>query len=395
MLAELFRSLRHPDFRLYYVGQLISITGTWMQNVAQAWLVYRLTDSSAMLGLVAFCGLVPILLLGLPAGLVADRVSRRRLLLNAQIVAMLQALALAVLAFSGLVQVWHVVLLALLLGVVHALEIPTRHAFLAELVPREDLPNAVALNSSLFNTARFLGPAMAGWLMALWGEGVVFLINAASFAAVVVVLLAIRIGESVGPRGSKWVGIVGALRFAWDTPKLRRGLTLLTLLSLGGTAYSVLMPIFADRVFSGGAQTLGNLLGAAGGGALVAAFRLAYLGGRQRLENDIGIAATIAGAGMLSLSLVEQVWMALPVLLVLGFCITTVIASIATVLQLNTPRELRGRIMALFSVLFIGMTSVGNLMAGFIAEQAGVALTVALFGCTSAAAGIVYRIRLD
>jgi MFS family permease len=391
MLANLFRSLRHHNFRLYFAGQLVSITGTWMQNVAQAWLVYRLTDSSAMLGLVAFSGLAPILLLGLPAGMIADRISRRRLLLGAQAIAMLQAFTLAALTFAGEIQVWEVIVLALVLGVVHALEMPTRHAFLAELVPREDLPNAVALNSSLFNIARFLGPAAAGWLVAVSGEGLVFLINGGSFAAVVLVLLAIRIGEDIRPGGSKWLDFIDGLRFAWHTPTLRRGLLLLTFLSLGGTAYSVLMPIFADRVFGGGAETLGHLLGTAGGGALLAALRLAYLGGRQPLEHDIAIATVVAGFGMLSLSLIGQLWLALPVLLVLGFCLTTVIASIVTLLQLNTPRELRGRVMSLFSVLFIGVTSVGNLMAGFIAEQAGVAFTVALFGLTSLAAGAGYR----
>lgn len=393
MLADLLRSLRHRNFRLYYAGQLVSITGTWMQNVAQAWLVYRLTGSSTMLGLVAFSGLAPVLLLGLPAGLLADRVSRRRLLLSAQAIAMLQAFTLAALTLGGLVEVWHVVALALILGVVHALEMPTRHAFLAELVPREDLPNAVALNSSLFNTARFLGPAAAGWLVALWSEGLVFLINGLSFAAVVLVLLAIRMGGSDRTTGSKRLGIIGGLRFAWNTPKLRRALLLLTALSLGGTAYSVLMPIFADRVFAGGARTLGNLLGTAGGGALLGALRMAYLGGRQSLDRDIGIATVAAGLGMLSLGFIEQLWLALPVLLVLGFCLTTVISSIVTLLQLNTPSELRGRIMALFSVLFIGVTSVGNLMAGLIAEQVGAAVTVGLFGLTSLAAGAGYRSR--
>lgn len=395
MIADLFRSLRHRNFRLYFAGQLVSITGTWMQNVAQAWLVYRLTDSSAMLGIVAFSGLAPILLLGLPAGLLADRISRRRLLLGAQFIAMLQAFTLAALTLGGKIQVWQVVVLALVLGVVHAAEMPTRHAFLAELVPRGDLPNAVALNSSLFNIARFLGPAAAGWLVAIASEGLVFLINGGSFAAVVLVLLTIRVGENIRPGGSKWLGFIDGLRFAWRTPALRRGLLLLTFLSLGGTAYSVLMPLFADRIFGGGAETLGHLLGTAGGGALLAALRLAYLGGRQPLEHDIAAATLVAGMGMLSLSFIEQLWLAFPVLMVLGFCLTTVVASIVTLLQLNTPRELRGRVMSLFSVLFIGVTSVGNLMAGLIAEQAGVAATVALFGLTSLTAGITYRRGLD
>jgi len=393
MLHSVLHSLRHRDFRVYYLGQLVSINGTWMQQVAQAWLVYRLTDSSTLLGLVAFAGLVPILLLGLPAGVLADRVSRHRLMVTAQALALLQALTLAALTLSGVVQVWHILLLALFLGTVHALEMPARHSLLAQLVPRSDLPNAIALNSGMFNLARFIGPAIAGWLVALSGEGVVFLVNAATFLVVLLSLLTIHPRAGSGQRRGTGAAIVEGVRYLWHEASLRNALFLLASVSLVMTAYSVLMPLFADRVFGGGPNLLGILLGSAGGGAFLAALRLAYLGGRQTLERHIGVAATIAGGSMIAFSQIPRLWLALSLLAVTGYALTTAIASINTLLQLQTPEALRGRTMALFSVLFIGLTSIGNLAAGAAAERLGAPLTVTLFGTACLLAGAVYGWR--
>ena len=391
MLGLLFHSLKTRDYRIYYFVQLISITGTWMQNVAQAWLVYRLSHSSVQLGLVAFAGLAPVLLLGLLGGVLADRYPRKTLLITAQTLAMAQALTLAALTLSGWVQTWHIIALALVLGIVHALEMPTRHSFIAQLVPREDLPNAIALNSSIFNTARFIGPAVAGWLVALIGEGPVFVINAITFVMVLLGLMMIQAHPAPHDSQTPRPRLSDALDYARHQPRIRAALLLLALVSLVATAYSVLMPILSHEVYHGGAETLGNLLGAAGLGALTAALRLAYLSGRQRLDVHIGNAAIAAGVGMLAFSMSHWLWMALPVLLLIGFSLTTFIASVNTLIQMLVPDTLRGRVMALFSVLFIGLTSLSNLSAGFVADRIGAPHTVMLFGAITLLVGGIYR----
>lgn len=394
MLSHLFRSLRHPQFRLFYFGQLISITGTWMQNMAQAWLVYRLSHSTLLLGVVAFAAMLPVLLFGLAGGMLADRLPRRSLLIAAQLVAMAQALLLALLVFGGWVETWHVVVLAFVLGLVHAVEMPSRHSFLAELVPAADLPNAIALNSSIFNLARFAGPAIAGALVAAWGEGLVFLLNALSFLAVLWGLLHLTAGRSAASEAaqSQWRRLREGLDYAWDNRPIRAALFLLTVGSLTAPAYTVLMPVFAHQVYGGGAGQLGLLLGTAGVGALLAAMRLAWLGGRQHLSHNIALAALAAGIGMLLFANITTLPYALPLLVLLGFAVTTMATSINTLIQMQVPNQLRGRIMALFAVLFIGITSLGNLLAGYTATHLGVVLTVMLAGTICAGAGAVYRL---
>ncbi|GAB4303847.1 MAG: MFS transporter [Thiohalomonadaceae bacterium] len=394
MLSHLFRSLRHRQFRLFYFGQLISITGTWMQNMAQAWLVYRLSHSTLMLGAVAFAAMLPVLLFGLAGGMLADRLPRRSLLITAQFVAMVQALLLALLVFSGQVQTWHVVILACVLGLVHAVEMPSRHSFLAELVPATDLPNAIALNSSIFNLARFAGPAIAGGLVATWGEGPVFLLNALSFLAVLWGLRHLSAGRNPATEAaqSQWRRLREGLEYAWNNRPIRMALFLLTAGSLTAPAYTVLMPVFAHQVYAGGAGQLGLLLGTAGIGALLAAMRLAWLGGRQHLSHNIAFAALAAGIGMLLFASSTTLAYALPLLIVLGFSVTTMATSINTLIQMQVPNQLRGRIMALFAVLFIGITSLGNLLAGYTATHLGVVTTVMLAGVICAGAGAAYRL---
>lgn len=394
MLPQLFRSFHHGQFRIFYLGQLVSITGTWMQTMAQAWLVYRLSNSSLMLGTVAFAGLLPVLLFGLVGGVLADRIARRTLLIAAQLVALFQSLLLALLVITGWVEPWHIVVLAFVLGMVHAVEMPSRHSFLAELVPAQDLPNAIALNSGIFNLARFTGPALAGLIVAAYGEGLVFLLNAASFLAVLWGLRLLSVGRSAASGGShsQWSRLKEGLHYAWHQRDIRHALMLLTVASLTAPAYTVLMPIFARHVFDGDARTLGLLLGSAGAGALLGAIRLAYLSGRQSLPHNVALAAVSAGAAMLLFAGNTNFHWALPLLLLLGFAITTIAASINTLIQLSVPNQLRGRIMALFSVLFIGITSIGNLIAGALAAQAGITPTVALAGSVCAAAGMLYWI---
>ncbi|ROR35009.1 MFS transporter [Inmirania thermothiophila] len=388
MPGATLRALAHRDFRLFFAGQAVSLVGTWMQHVAQAWLVYRLTGSSLALGTVAFLANVPVLVLGLAGGVLADRYPRRRLLLIAHGVAAAQAALLAGLTLGGRVEVWHVAALALALGVVHALEMPTRQSFLADLVPRDDLSNAIALNSALFSAARFLGPAAAGVLVARMGEGAVFLLNALSYAAVLVALAAIRVPGG-GGTGRGRPALVEGLRFAWRAGPIRAALLLVASVSLFGVPYAVLMPVFADQVLGGGPQTLGLLLGAAGGGSLLGALRMARRRGTSGFGRLVGRAALAAGVALMVLSQVRSTAVALAVLPLLGLGFTTVVAGSNTFIQLHVPDALRGRVMALFSVTFIGMTPVGHLIAGAVAEAAGVPATIALYGaaCVLAAAG--------
>lgn len=390
-----FRSLRHRNFRLYFGGQLFSLHGTWMQNVAQAWLVYRITGSSAMLGLVAFCSLIPVLLFSLYGGVLADRYDRRRLLLTAHGLSMLQALLLAVLTLSGAVLPWHVVVLALLLGMIHALEMPARHSFVASMVPRADLANAVALNSSAFNVARFLGPSLAGVLVAAVGEGWVFLVNAASFAAILAALLAMRLPprEPLGPRAGARSYIREALRFAWQEPHVRAGLLLVSVMSTVAAATTVLMPVFAKEVFGSGSEVLGLLLGAMGLGSLAGALRLAQRTDNTGIDRSIGTAGVIAGVGLLCFAWFDSLALALAVLLVVGFCHTTLVASTNALIQLIVADRLRGRVMSLFSTVFIGLMPIGSLTAGSLAHYLGAPLTLGLFALISLAAGSLFLLR--
>ncbi|WJW75174.1 MFS transporter [Thiohalobacter sp. IOR34] len=379
-MPRLFRSLRHRNYRLYFFGQILSLHGTWMQNVAQAWLVYRLTESSFMLGLVSFLGMAPVLLLGLFGGLVADRLPRRRLFLGAQALAMLQALVLAGLTLTDVIRVEHVMLLATLLGFVHAFEMPARHTLVAELVPRQDLHNAIGLNSSTFNLARTLGPVTAGWLIGWLGEGGVFLLNALSYLAVIVALLVMRLTDSPPGGGSRGRGIVEGLRFAWHERALRMTLLLVGVVSLFANPYLVLMPVFAREVFGGGAEQLGLLVGAAGAGALAGALHLALRHKAAGLTRLIALAGLLLGLGLLLFSRITLFPLALTVLLLVGFSLTSVAAASNTFLQLSIPDALRGRVMALFSVIFIGFTPLGNLLAGALAERLGVQAAVLLMG---------------
>ena len=389
----LIRSFRHRNFRLYFIGQLLSLNGTWMQSVAQAWLVYRLTESSFMLGLMAFLNLAPVLVLGLFGGALADRYSRYRLFWVTQTLAMFQAFILAGLTLSGHIQVAHILILATLLGVVHAFEIPARHALVAGLVSRAELPNAIALNSSLFNLARFVGPALAGALVALIGEGVVFMLNGLSFLSVLIALALMHPRPAMHARPATGrQGLWAGLDFAWRQPPLRWALALVALTSLAGTPYLVLMPVFAREVFGGGAQQLGLLVGAAGLGALLGALRLAQREQNTGLERIIVVSGLLAGAGLLLFSQASSFALAMMALPLTGFGITSLVAATNTFLQLEAEDSLRGRLMSLFSVVFLGFAPVGNLAAGSIAHQIGAPHTVLLSAliCLLGTAGLGY-----
>lgn len=391
-----FRALRHRNFRLYIGGQGVSLVGTWLQSVAQSWLVYRLTDSPLLLGLAGFVGQAPVFFFALLGGALADRVDRRRVLVVTQGASAVLAAALGALTLAGEVRIVHVFTIAALLGLVNAIDIPARQSFVAEMVGREDLPNAIALNSSAVNAARVVGPAVAAVLVSAVGEGWCFVINAMSFAAVIGALLAMRLEARVRPRSdeSALEAIRGALGFVRRHPPVRDLLLLLGLVSVVGMPFAVLMPVFADRILHGGPSAMGVLLGASGVGALAAALLLATRGSARGLGRWVGAAATGFGLSLVAFSASRSLPLSAAVLAFTGFFMMMQMAASNTLLQLLTPDALRGRIMAFYSMMFMGMAPFGALGAGAAAERMGAPLAVAVGGVVSMLGGAFFAWRL-
>lgn len=388
----MLRALRHRNYRLYFGGQVVSLVGTWMQHVAMAWLAYRLTDSALVLGLVGFAGQIPVLLLAPFGGLWSDRMDRRRLLMATQAAAMLQALLLAALTLLQAVSAWHLLVLALVLGAINAVDIPARQSLLVQLVDdRDDLPNAIALNSMAMNAARLLGPTLAGLMVSAVGEGLCFVINAISYLTVLLALLAVR----VKPRAA--VAAAGALRqgfaYAFGTPGIRSLLLLVAAVSFTATPYTVLMPVYAKAIYGGDARTLGLLLGCAGGGALVGTIYLAARSSVAGLARVVGLAPVLAGAGLIVFALSRSLWLALPALLVLGFGVICTVASGNTLIQSRVRDELRGRVMSIFTMSFLGIAPLGSLAAGVLAQTVGAPLTLAAGGACCMLAGLIFLRR--
>ena len=391
------RALRHHNFRLFFFGQLLSLPGTWIQAVAQSWLIYRLTDSAALLGLAGFASQFPVFLMAPLGGALADRFSRHRLLIATQIASAVLALVLAALTLSGAVQVWQVFGLAALLGVVNGFDLPARQAFTVQLVGRADLPNAIALNLLAFNAARLIGPAVAGVLLAATGEGWCFLLNAVSYATVLVALLAMRLEPVSGPvqAGLILAHIVDGVSYVRGHLPIRSLLLLLGMVSLAGMPYAVLTPLFADRILGGGAQGLGILMSCAGGGALVGALLLAARRGHGGLGRVwVPWAAFGFGLGLIAFSQSRSFWLSAALLVPTGFAMMVQMAASNTLLQMMVPDALRGRVMSLYSMMFMGMAPVGALLAGGLADVIGAPLTVAAGGALCMLAAFWFRLRL-
>ncbi|MGE5925951.1 MAG: MFS transporter [Gemmatimonadota bacterium] len=392
----MLRALNHRNYRLFISGQLISLIGTWMQSVAQSWLVYRLTGSPVLLGAVGFAGQIPVFLLAPVGGLVADRHDRRRILLVTQTVSMVLALALGGLTLSSHIEVWHVAAIAALLGVVNGFDIPTRQAFVTELVARQDLVNAIALNSSMFNGARIVGPAIAGIVVAAVGEGWCFLANGISYVAVLGGLVAIRrpIPRREPRSGSAFAEAAEGFRFAAGTGPVRALLLLLGLVSLTGMPYAVLMPVMAAGVLGVGASGLGTLMGASGAGALTGALLLARRGSVRGLGRWVALAAGGFGVSLILFSLSRWFWLSVVLLLPVGFAMMIQMSSSNTLIQSMVPDRLRGRVMAVYSMMFMGMAPFGALLAGLLAERFGAPATIALGGTCSIAGALAFRRKL-
>jgi MFS family permease len=391
------RALRSRNYRLFVAGQLVSLIGTWMQMVAQSWLVYRLTESPLLLGLTGFASQIPVFVLAPLGGVIADRFDRRRVLIAAQTTMMVLALVLAALTFADVVRIWHIFTLAALLGVTNAFDIPARQAFVVELVERGDLQNAIALNSSMVNGARLVGPAVAGALVAVAGEAWCFLANGLSYVGVIAALRMVRVtgaGSRVRATVSAWESVVEGFAFAWQTAPVRALLLLLGLISLMGMPYSVLMPVFAERILGGGPNSYGLLMSAAGVGALASSGALAARRDVRGLGRWIAASASGFGACLVLFSASRSLWLSAALLVPVGFFMMLEMAASNTLIQAMVPDRLRGRVMAVYSMMFMGMAPLGALMAGTLATPIGAPATVAVGGVACIVGGIVFGMSL-
>jgi MFS family permease len=377
-----FKALRHRNLRLFFAGQGISLIGTWMQQVAMSWLVYRLTDSALLLGVMSFCSQFPALLMAPFAGALVDRWNRYRMVVVAQSCSMAQSVVLAVLVISGAVEVWHLIVLAVTMGLINGVDVPARQSLLVNLVDgKEDLPNAIALNSSLFNAARLVGPAVGGVMIAFFGEGPVFVLNALSYVAVLGALMAIRVTvETVPTTGSLLGHIRGGFAYAWSVAPIRDLLIVLAMVSLVGIPYVVLLPVFARDVLGGDSSTLGLLTSCAGLGSLIGALILASRSSIRRLGRLIAVATAAFGVTLIGFALSTSLFLSCLMITVTGLSVMLATASINTVLQTLVKDELRGRVMSLYTMAFVGMTPIGGLVGGAIANRLGAPTAVVLGG---------------
>lgn len=393
-----FRALRHRNYRLFFSGQFISLTGTWMQQVALSWLIYSLTKSPLLMGIIMFAGTAPSLFVSPFAGVLIDRINKYHALIIVQTLFMIEAFIIAILTLVGVVQVWHIVILSILMGLTNAVDIPLRQAFVVKLIDAsEDLGNAISLNSSCFNLARMIGPAIAGVLIASFGEGICFLINALSYIAVIYALLLMKINAKP-PQRKTDKNILTELRegfkYAFDSIPIRIIIIFIGTTSLIGMSFPVLMPIFAKEILHGGAQTMGFLMSSSGIGALLGAL---YLAGKRSvlgLEKWLFVAALLFGFGLVGLSFVNKFWLALSLLFVIGFGMVVIIAACNTIIQDLVDENVRGRVMSLYTVAFIGTAPIGSLCGGAIAEKIGVPYTFLLTGLTMVLAAFIFSTKL-
>jgi MFS family permease len=394
-LPVIFRALRHRNYRLFFSGQIISLVGTWMQSVAQSWLVYRLTGSSFLLGLVGFASQIPVFLLAPIGGVVADRYSRHRIVIATQTTAMLLAFVLSALTLLGHIRVWEIMALASLLGLVNAFDIPARQAFVVDMVNSEDLINAIALNSSMVNGARILGPAIAGVTVAAIGEGWCFFANAVSYIAVIVglALMVVTWRERDRHAASGLESIKEGFQWVARAGPIRALLLLLGLVSLTGMPYAVLMPIFADEILHGGARGLGLLMGSSGVGALAGTLTLAAKREVRGLGRWVTFACMGFGASMILFALSRSFLLSMALLVPVGFSMMLQMSASNTLIQTMAPDELRGRVMAVYSMMFMGMAPFGALLAGVIANHIGAPHTVALGGLTCLGGALVFGLK--
>jgi MFS family permease len=381
--SHAWRALRHRNFRLFFAGQSVSLIGTWMTRIATAWLVYRLTKSALLLGTVSFAGQIPTFLLAPFAGVLVDRLNRRQVLVWTQTLAMVQSLALAFLTLTHRITIHDVLALSVFQGVINAFDMPGRQAFMVQMVEnRADLSNAIAINSSMVNSARLIGPSLAGLVIAATSEGWCFLIDGVSYIAVIASLLLMRLNVAEVKRTA--ASMFEQMREGWEYVStfvpIRNILLLFALVSLMGMPYMVLMPLFAAQVLHGGPHTLGFLMGAAGVGALISALSLVVRKSVRGLIKMLPIAAALFGAGLILFGLSHVVWISLLLMTVVGFGMMQGLTASNTIIQTLVPEDKRGRVMSYYTAAFVGMAPFGSLLAGSLAHWIGAPHTVMLTG---------------
>jgi len=396
-LKHMLRAFRYRNYRLFFLGQGISVVGTWMQMIAMSWLVYRLTGSALLLGAVGFVTQIPSLFIMPFAGVLIDRLDRRRILIWTQALATLQAVILTVIVYTGAVQIWHIFALGLFIGLVNSVDMPTRQAFVIKMVDRrEDLASAIAMNSALFNGARLVGPLIAGFVIAGFGEKVCFLLNAVSYLAVIASLAAMRIKYVRPERGAGKVltELKEGIAYTFRTPPIRSILVMLAFLSLTAMPYITIMPVMAKLVLAGDASTYGFLMGAIGvgalGGAVFLASRKAFIG----LWNIIPVAAFIFGTGLILASFSRTLWLSLPLMVVAGFGMMAQLATSNTVIQNIVDESKRGRVMAFYTTAMMGILPFGSLLVGGLADLITAPWTMFAGGVAAVLAALVFATRL-
>ena len=397
-LSHAWRALRHRNFRLFFGGQTISLIGTWMTRVATSWLVYRLTKSALLLGTVGFVGQIPTFLLAPLAGVLVDRIDRRQVLVWTQSAAMLQSLLLAWLTLSHRITITEILLLSGFQGVINAFDMPGRQSFMIRMVEdRDDLSNAIAINSSMVNVARLIGPSLAGLVIAATNEGWCFFIDGVSYIAVIASLLMMRIKPEV--LHLHGLTMVEQLRQGWvyvaRSVPIRSILSMFALLSLMGWPFMVLMPVFAAQVLHGGAHTLGFLMGAVGVGSLISALTLVVRKSVRGLTKMIPIGAAVFGLGLIAFGLSHNIWLSMAMMLVTGFGMMQGLTTSNTILQTLVDEKMRGRVMSYYTMAFVGMAPFGSLLAGAMAHAIGAPRTVIVSGVACMIGGLLFWSRLD
>lgn len=394
----MFRSLWHRNYRLFFAGQCVSLTGTWIQQMAMVWLTYSLTKSPLLMGIITFVNFIPSFFVSPFAGVWIDRVNQYRLLILTQTLFMIQSFALAALALTGHVQVWHIVILGTLVGITNAVDMPLRQAFVVKLIEKsDDLGNAISLNSSSFNFARLVGPAIAGMLIASVGEGVCFLINAISYIAVIIALFAMKI--NIVPIQKKTTNVLKeikeGIKYSFESDPIRSILIYLALASSVGMSFPVLMPIYAKEILHGGAQTLGFLMSASGVGSLIGALYLASKKSILNLEIWIYLASLMFGFGLVALTFENRLWISLMLLFVVGFGMVVIISACNTLVQHFVDDDKRGRVMSLYTMAFLGTAPIGSLLGGAIAQKIGVPYTFFLCGLVIITSALIFSTKFE
>lgn len=393
----IFRSLRHPNYRLFFSGQSISLIGTWMQRIALPWVVYRMTGSEVLLGVVGFAGTIPSFLLAPFAGVLIDRWSRYRVLLVTQIISMIQASVLAWLSLTGGLDIWHIIVLSVIIGCINSFDMPARHAFVINMVNgKEDIGNAIALNSMMFNGARLIGPSVAGIILATAGEGACFLINAVSYIFVIVSLLAMKVPviQEKKERVPMFREMKEGLDYTFGFAPIKHIILLLGLVSLMGASYQVLMPVYAKDILQGDSHTFGFLMGGAGAGALLGAIYLASRDTVLRLGRLIPAAAALLSTGLIALSLSSSFLISMFLIFFTGLGMMTHTAASNTILQTIADDDKRGRVMSFYTMALMGTVPFGSLLAGWMAKVLGTPWTMFIGGAVCLMGALVFYRKL-